>query len=134
MKRYSLLVLLVFIVTFSSNSFAEWTKLAEGAADANRGDVFYVDFDRIRNVDGYTYFWRLTDYLKPTETGTLSFRTYWQGDCKLFRKKLLTAIPHKEPMGRGSGKVINPKNLDWVNPTPNSVDELILQSVCSMSR
>ena len=53
MKKLTLIFTLLFtIAMFSSNSFAEWTKLAEGTADVNRGDVFYVDFDRIRNVDG----------------------------------------------------------------------------------
>ena len=131
MKRYSLLVLLVFIVTFSSNSFAEWTKLAEGAADGNRGDVFYVDFDRIRNVDGYTYFWRLSDYLKPTETGTLSFRTYWQGDCKLFRYQNLKFYFHKRPMARGDAEVEDSVDLSWRYPPPNSNIENVLNSVCS---
>jgi len=96
------------------------------------GDTFYVDFDRIRKHDGYVYYWVLTDYLKPTH-GDLSGTVYQQGDCKLFRYKVLSASFYKQPMGRGSGDVSEPskKFQGWRYPSPNKVDESILKSVCS---
>ena len=90
-----------------------------------------MDFERIRKVDGYVYYWRLNDYLKPLKYGVLSDKIYQQGDCKLFRYKSLSYSFHKEPMGRGTGDNYSPKNPEWKYPSPNSVNENILKSVCS---
>ncbi len=98
---------------------------------ADKSDTYYVDFETIRKVDGHVYFWTLVDYLKPQKNGYLSVKLYRQGDCKLFRFKYLSFSTHKEPMGRGSSDVINPKNTEWAYPPPNSSIEIILKSVCS---
>ena len=95
------------------------------------GNTFYVDFERIRKVDGYVYYWVLQDYLKPTKQGDLSGKSYYQGDCKLFRYKNLSYSFHKEPMGGGTGDVDNVPDKDWKYPAPNTVNEVILKSVCS---
>jgi hypothetical protein len=126
-KLTILFILLVSTVMFSSPSYAGWTKVSEGV----RGDIFYVDFERIRKHGGYVYWWRLRDGLKPSKQGTLSAKIYIQGDCKLFRYKNLSYSFHKEPMGRGTGETNNPKNPEWKYPTPNSVIEYNLQQVCS---
>ncbi|MAH85467.1 MAG: hypothetical protein CBB68_14680, partial [Rhodospirillaceae bacterium TMED8] len=76
MKTLLTIFTLVFTVFFSTTSFAEWTKVSENVD----GDSYYVDFERIRKHDGYVYFWYLSDYLKPTETGVLSAMRYHQGD------------------------------------------------------
>lgn len=111
---------------FSSTSYAEWTKVG---VDVD-GDSFYVDFDRIREVDGYVYFWRLTDLSKPIEgIGVLSGILYIQGDCKLFREKVLKYFYYKEPMGEGVGKTITAPD-EWDYPPPKSSMETILKSVC----
>ena len=115
---------------FSSTSYAEWTKLGKNVD----GDTFYMDFDRIREVDGYVYFWRLTDYLKPTKFGHLSAKVYIQGDCKRFRFKNLSATFHKEPMGGGTVDRNSPQNPEWVYPPPNSTGEAILKSVCEFTK
>jgi len=116
---------------FSSPSYAEWTKVGEGTSTMNRGNAYYVDFERIRKHDGYVYWWDLTDLLKPILTGVLSAKIYKQGDCKLFRFKNLSYSLHKEPMGDGIGKVEEPVKKGWRYPHPNSVDEMILKAVCN---
>ena len=131
MKKLALLATLIFSVMFPSASYAEWTKVVEGIESGNRGINYYVDFERIRKVDGYVYFWTLSDYLKPTEFGNLSAKVYKQGDCKIFRFKNLSFSFHKEPMGRGTGEISNPKNPEWIYPSPNSVGGLRLKIVCS---
>jgi hypothetical protein len=115
---------------FSSTSYAEWTKVNESV---KRDNTFYVDFERIRKVDGYVYFWILRDYLKSTETGVLSGKVYNQGDCKLFRFKLLMYLFHKEPMGGGNARSEIPSG-EWNYPPPNSVYETILKSVCAYAK
>jgi len=95
----TIFTLLVSTVFFSSPSYAKWTKVAEGT----KGNTYYVDFERIRKHDGFFYYWVLTDYLKPDKDGDLSAKMYKQGDCKLFRFKVLSISTHKEPMGGGTG-------------------------------
>ena len=129
MKKLTLIFILLFsTVMFSSPSFAKWTSVGTGV----KGDTFYVDFDRIRKHDGYVYFWDMTDNLKPSD-GDLSGSSYIQGDCKLFRHKSLSFSFYKQPMGRGPAQVLKPHKevQGWQYPSPNSISEVILKSVCS---
>ena len=117
--------MLVSTLMFSSPSYAKWTKVGE-----NQMGTMYVNVERIRKVDGYVYYWYLTDYLKPIH-GDLSGKIYQQGDCKLFRYKNLSYSFHKEPMGGGTGDVQEPVKKGWRYPPPNSSMEIILKQVCS---
>jgi hypothetical protein len=64
MKKLTLIFTLVFsTVMFSSPSYSKWTKVDETA----NGNTYYVDFERIRKVDGYVYFWRMENWLEPTK-------------------------------------------------------------------
>ena len=125
MKKLLTILTLIFTLMFSSTSYAEWTKVS----DSLSGNIFYVDFDRIRKHGGYVYYWRLIDYLKPDKDGDLSGKVYTQGDCKLFRIKVLDFSFFKEPMGEGTFDTITPPN-DWVYPHPKSSMEGTLKSVC----
>jgi len=127
MKSILTFITLVFTMMFSSTSFAEWTKLGENV----RGSTFYLDFERIRKVDGYVYFWYLQDYLKPDKYEDFSAKIYVQGDCKIFRVKYLSFSYHKEPMGGGTGEVNASESKEWIFPTPDSVIEEILNKSCS---
>ena len=110
----------------SSTSFAEWTKVAKGSS----GNIFYLDFERVRKHDGYVYWWELGDFLKPDKYGDLSAKAYHEGDCKLFRHRILSYSFHKEPMGRGTGDVQESVKKTWRYPPPKSVSEKILKAVC----
>jgi hypothetical protein len=112
---------------FSTPSYGEWTWVAK---DVN-GITFYVDFERIRKHSGHVHWWTLSDYLKPSIYGDLSDRRYRQGDCKLFRHKILSLSSHKEPMGGGADSGGVTLSHGWKYPPPNSVDETILKRVCS---
>ena len=91
-----------------------------------------MDFERIRKVDGFVYFWTLSDYSKPLE-GTLSTKIHWQGDCKLLRNKVLSFSSHKEPMGGGTGQTfpVPESHKDWQYPPSKSSHEIVLKTVCS---
>lgn len=131
MKHITATLFAFFISTivFSSPSYAEWFKVAENV----NGDTFYVDVDRIREHDGYVYFWSLRDYLKPDQWGDFSSKNYRQGDCNLFRFKALSSVFHKQPMGGDVGDIIEPigDNANWEYPAPNTVNERILSIICS---
>lgn len=131
MKKLIILSTLIFTLIFSSTaSFAEWKKVSKGM----NGNIYYVDFSRIKKHGGYVYYWRLSDFLKPTEHGDLSARVYHQVDCKLFRFKRLSYVFHKQPMGKGIPVSNNPKNPDWDYSPPNSIDEEVLQAVCKFGK
>ena len=125
-KTINLLITLAIAISFSFKSYADWTKVSEGAGE----DTFYVDFERIKRNDGFTYFWRLVDHSEPIQ-GYLSSKVCIQGDCKLFRLKYLSLSYHKKPMGGGFGDTQTYKNPAWAYPPPNSSIEYILKLVCS---
>ena len=64
-------LLLLFLLIFSSQSFAEWK-----AVSSSKDRVFYVDFDNLRESDGYIFFWELVN-LKEAE----KFLSYAGSDC-----------------------------------------------------
>ena len=122
MKKLILITLLIF----SSPSYAEWTAVTKTSDGYN----FYVDFDTIRVVDGYLYFWYLSDFPEPFE-GDLSVITYVQSDCKLFRSKRLQFIYHTENMGGGRAQPEEPIEKGWQYPPPDTVMAVVLEEVCS---
>ena len=127
MKIVLIIFTLVFSIMFSSNSSAEWAKVTRSV----NGDTFYVDYERIRKHDGFVSFWTLSDFLIPTKWGDFSTETYRQGDCKSFRLRNLRVVQYKQNMGRGSGDFYNPKKIKWNYPLSDSVNETILETVCS---
>ena len=127
MRKIRLLTTLVFsLMMFSSTSYAEWTKVGVNV----NGNTFYVDFAGIRKVDGYVYYWYLQDWLKPNN-GFLSGKSYFQGECRVFRVKYLSYVHHKQPMGRDTGDSNSPKNPECFYPPSNSVIDDILKKVCT---
>ena len=119
--------LLLSTLVFSSPSYADWTGVSTNAD----GDTFYVDFDRIRKHDGYVYYWRLSDYLKPTKYGVLSAKSYSQVDCKAFRYKRLSISYYTNSMGNGTLSLSENVLREWEYLPPNTVGETTLNSVCS---
>ena len=127
MKILLTIFTLVFSMMFSSISFAEWAKVTRSV----NGDTFYVDYGRIRTHDGFVSFWTLSDFLIPTKWGDFSTETYRQGDCNSFRFRNLRFVQYKKNMAQGLGDVYQPKNIKWIYPHSNSLNESILNIVCS---
>jgi len=93
------------------------------------GHNFYLDFDRIKKNDGYIYIWELIDLSKP-KYGYLSGKLYKQVDCRIFRFKILSFVHHNQSMGKDTGDSSSPENPEWQYPSPESVDETLLNSIC----
>jgi hypothetical protein len=128
-KKITLGITLFFsTLMIASPAYADWKWVSESA----NGTIYYVDFDRIRTNGGYVYYWQLGDYLEPQATGTLSDKTYYQGDCELFRYKGLSYAYYKQPMVEGSGSHYVP-NPEWHYPPPNSPAADILNIVCKFA-
>jgi hypothetical protein len=126
MKKF-IFTLLFSTLVFSSPSYAGWTEVDKNVS----GDTYYVDFDRIRKHDGYVYYWRLDDLLKPIFKKYFSSKIYVQGDCKLFRYKNLSMSFYTEPMGNGTHSTTIEPTEKWHYPPPSSVSETVLKSVCN---
>ena len=123
-------IFLITIATFSGLSYGKWSFAAVGTGETNKGTVFYIDLERIRHIDRQTYFWVLADYKKPSSTGVLSHKVYMQAECRKFRFKNITWSFHEKEMGKGPGETAKDPNQEWNYPTPDSVNELLLDNAC----
>ena len=47
-------------VALSTPVFAEWTKVGESV----NGDTWYIDYDTVKENNGYVYYWGMDDYLR----------------------------------------------------------------------
>ena len=119
----------IILTILSTSVYAEWEMLGE----SSDGSVYYVDFDRIKKHDGFIYYWWLTDLSKPDKDGDLSYKSYNQADCNIFRIKQLSGSYHKTQMGLGRGQVLKFPD-EWKYPAPGSSIETILNEVCLRSK
>ncbi|MBT6325949.1 MAG: hypothetical protein HOJ35_08265 [Bdellovibrionales bacterium] len=70
--------------------------------------------------------------MKPTQYGDLSGKVYMQGDCKLFRYKILSSTYYTQPMARGTYSATgNNPEKEWTYIAPNSVAEVPIKIACS---
>ena len=114
-------------VAFASPVFAGWTEVVTGVT----GDTYYIDYDTVKENNGYVYYWELQDRLKPTETGMLSAKVLREVDCDIPRKfKYLSWIFYKQPMGGGSGDTETASSDEWNYPSPNTVAETMINAAC----
>ena len=110
------LLLLLFSILISFNSYGEWKDVAANYDD----DIFYIDFDTVKESDGYVYWWYLKDLDEPV-AGFMSGITYVQGDCEFPRFKNLSEITYTEPMGRGEHYSNPTSNPEWDYYPPGTV-------------
>ena len=99
--------------------------------DKSNGIYYFVDFDRIKKHDGYVYYWNLVEYPDSQKNEVLSTIVYLQGDCKLFRQKILQTSDFTGSMGTGSNPTNSNREGVWEYIIPDSVGGTLLQSVCS---
>tara|TARA_B110000967_G_C18757550_1_gene496129 strand:+ start:30 stop:437 length:408 start_codon:yes stop_codon:yes gene_type:complete len=128
------LLLLLFSLILSFNSYGELTKVSRSVDK----DSYYIYTDTIRENNGYVYWWDLTDFIEPGPYlkgndivwTLMSIKTYSQGDCGVFRYKMLSHIDYEQSMAKGKGKPTNFSNSEWKYPPPGSVSETILNFAC----
>ncbi len=127
MKKLSIILILLFSVMFSFNCFAKWEYLTRDIND----NTFYLDYERIRKVDNFIYFWVLTNFSSIDKFGELSTIYYREGDCKLFRDRDLEVRGFTKSMGKGIMKQYKPEITEFETPFPNTVNERILNVICN---
>ena len=114
------LLLLIFSLLISTSSFAEsskfqwvdmeWTN-GQWSTDNRRQisrNTFlnYVDKSSFKYNQGMVYWWSLTDYIKPTKDGFMSYKYFNEGDCKNNRLRTLTMLAYREPLAIGESKYL----------------------------
>ena len=139
MNRSVLALTLLVSFFFPTASYAEWVKVAED----DNGNLRYIDTN-IKNQDGHIYFWQLTDILKPETAplpGILSIKLYLEADCWKFRFRFRQVFLHKQPMGAGSGDVLEPPNKSdkaqmdkWKYPAPSPGIGVVIEAACKMAK
>ena len=126
MKNLLLASSLTLPLLFSSGSWAEWTEVSEYP----NGSKIYVDFDKIHKIDGFAYYWSLTDFLEPAYE-LLSVKMYAAADCKAFRFMQVSLLVYKLPMAEGEAILTSIPDPKWNYAPPDSVLEDILEAVCA---
>ena len=123
----ALTVLSLITVAFAPPVFAGWTEVGEGVS----GNTYYIDYDTVKENNGYVYYWRLSNYLKPDQFGDLSAKVLREADCDIPRKsRALSGIFYKQPMASGNGDTETASSDEWKYTAPNSVIELMTNAVC----
>ena len=82
-----LLLILIFLFVSSNPLNGQTNKWTEVYKNTN-GDIEYIDFENIREIGGYIYWFNLTNYLEPRKN-IMSFSTYFKGDCIEMKFKFL---------------------------------------------
>ena len=120
------LLILLFSLLISLNSYGEWTEISE----SNVGDTYYLDLDSIKENNGYVYFWTLMDSAKPNIFGDLSSKVLTEAICNVpYKERGIEWHYYKLPMGQGSPDSNNVIGF-WNYPSPGDVREAILEFVC----
>ena len=129
MKNNSKIIIIIFIYFFSvENCFADfnWKKIGSTTA----GDVSYVDLSSIKKVGNNVFYFRLMDYIKPTSTGTLSSKVYFEVNCLDLSFRYLKDFYYKEPMGNGKPEIYD-KVGKWHDSVKGSIGEKESIFVCN---
>ena len=61
--------------------------------------------------------------------GVLSIMGYAQGDCKKYRRKVLSLVTYEKNMGKGTSKSYDGDNK-WIYPRPKTAHEDALIRLC----
>jgi len=128
------LLLLLFSLIFSFNSYGEWTKVNEDVED----NSYFIDFRTVKKVDDYVVWWEMLDFVEPVDD-YLSYQSYFKGDCKTTRTTYLSLLMFDGNMGDGKssdfsvGIVSLEDVMGWRYPPPESVAYDNLNIVCTLA-
>ncbi len=116
------LLLLIFSLTLSFNSYGDWTSVLPG-----NNSSLYIDFETLEEREGFIY-WR---YMDSWADG--SAKSSAQGDCNLRGFKVNKRVNFSLPMGEGEG-IENNMVSSWEYYEPNTGYEILLNFICQMSK
>ena len=125
------LIIILALLLFVSNG---WTKWTSSTINANNQNHYYIDFETIKEENGYVYYWELVDFQKPDSNGNMSQKEYVKTNCKKSIATVVNLLLYKDSMGKGVVVEVKPvlvDESDWILANPGSVLEVQLTTVCS---
>ena len=117
--------LLLYLILTPQISFSQWSALTT----SELGNSLFIDYERIKQANGYVYWWSLFDYLEPVN-GVFSAASYNEGDCDLLRFRTLQSVFYYQPMGRGRSFQSSSGITAWGYPPPESLVEISILAAC----
>ena len=109
------LPLLLFSAILSFNAYGEYTAIYEDGD----GNAHYIDFDTIKERDGYVYWWG------KSFDADLSYQYFFQGDCDFTRVKVLQVV-FSDELSLGGGEA-------WMYLPPESSGANSLEISCHVT-
>ena len=117
------LLLLIFSLLLSFNSYAEWTRV-----DIDSEKTIYIDINTIIEKDEFIYWW----YMLDSNMDDYSRKLYAQGDCLIPRSKILSRLDYNQAMGLGESYNDTPDNpLSEYHP-PDTWKGVLLSNACKL--
>ena len=121
------LLLLLFSLILSFNSYGEWTYIGD-----SNNDVFFMDLDTVKDSNGHVYWWYLIN-LNESNNDNKSQKVYIQGDCEMPRIKTLTNYFYNKTMGEDLASYSSTSS-EWVYLPPDTAAGLMLDISCGLSK
>ena len=123
------LLLLLFSILISFNSWGEWTLYD---VDINDGTAFYIEKNTIKKDSGYVYYWELIDFWEPISftEDMMSVKIQRQVNCNNMRHRNLSISFYKKQMAMGQARDYTP-SMDWFSSPPDSIANRIINFACS---
>jgi hypothetical protein len=115
------LLLLLFSLLLSFNSYGEWTKLFTD----DDGMTWHINLEKIQERDGLVYMWQMSSDKEDSEV-VLS-----ENDCKLSRTKYVQYLQYEKPLMKGDSAHL-PVMEEWTYLPPDTVGEVILEFGCEL--
>tara|TARA_E500000331_G_scaffold326318_1_gene344334 strand:- start:625 stop:1008 length:384 start_codon:yes stop_codon:yes gene_type:complete len=127
MKIFIPMILFLFSANICS---ANWVEVF---VSKTTGNSFYVDVDRIKKDNNYTYFWVLANFTKPVgASGYLSAKVRWKADCKKKKRRKLGVFIYKE--NNAIELIDSFRGFGWQYPTPRTIGHAQLEFACSRAK
>ena len=122
-------IIFTVLILFSINGFAaNWKKVGETTTG-----ISYVDVDNIKKRNSVAFYWRLFDYLGPSQNGVDSTISKFKVDCLYEKLTWISSVYYSQPMGEG--KIIKEGTFNKVQyPRPNTVEYITMKFACNSKK
>jgi len=131
MKKNLLSMFLSFLMLIASAvAYADWVRVEHSAQDL----AVYMDPDTLKAENGTKKLWHLVDYQTVQQIDGNDFRSFKaqdEYDCVKGMRRELLYLWHADPMG--NSKMVQAAYVPsaWTKPAEGSVNQTLLQRVCS---
>lgn len=133
MKRIGVSVLSLLGVLPIAAEAVSWTPYIDG----ENGTVYYVDTDSLQRDDDVIRFWEIGNHARRGSNGSMSSRTFWQGDCKGQRALVMAVALFSEQMAKGKTlfSVDFPESKqEWTFAAPGTLLGRKLEILCGVTK